>query len=299
MPTANSEATVRVESGRRLGMRYDLFEPARDTDRSGALLVLVHGFGCNRGYVRGHGERLAAAGAAVMTPNVYFMAAFSEDGKAMQDNIQRGVDQVADHARWLLKRASGNSGAPPAALYLAGHSAGGAVVLEAAALLASWGVRLAGVCLLDGVPWARTTRAAAAFPSPDTLLLAPHSKPSAWNKHGAMREVLAAVPGPRRPLRLSLPRSEHGDPMLPRPAAAWALRAVGLLGPPVCTEIYAGLLGALLRGGPEPEGIEARVRELIASHPGDLQMEEDPASSQAAAAGDGAAPRALSKACVQ
>lgn len=57
-------------------MQYDLFELARDPDRSDAVLVLMHGFGRKRGCV--HGERLAAAVAAVMTPNIYFRAAFSE-----------------------------------------------------------------------------------------------------------------------------------------------------------------------------------------------------------------------------
>jgi hypothetical protein len=73
-----SGVKVQVESGRRLGMRYDLFQPEAPSDRNCSALVLVHGFGCNRTYMKGHARRLASAGASVMTPNVYFMPAWRQ-----------------------------------------------------------------------------------------------------------------------------------------------------------------------------------------------------------------------------
>lgn len=47
---------------------------------------------------------------------------------------------------------------------MAGHSAGGAVLFEAASLLHAEGLRISCLCLLDAVPWPRTAVAAASWP---------------------------------------------------------------------------------------------------------------------------------------
>lgn len=48
---------------------------------------------------------------------------------------------------------------------MAGHSAGGAVLFEAASQLHAEGLRISCLCLLDAVPWPRTSVAAASWPA--------------------------------------------------------------------------------------------------------------------------------------
>jgi hypothetical protein len=200
---------------------------------------------------------------------------------------------VADHARWLLKRVTaaaatqisssneqegggslcrGRCEKSPASptLFLAGHSAGGAVVFEAAILLASWGISVRGVSLMDGVPWPRTISAASRFHSQRTSLLAVRSMPSSWNKEGAIMEALTAVPSPPAVVVL-LPHSQHGDPILPRPWPAWALRAAGLLGPELCTQLYADLLAEFVSCQADINNIVRRVQQLALEYPGEVE----------------------------
>ena len=146
---------VRVVNGSALA--YDLYIPnARSTALAGILLL--HGFGADRRSLAGHAARLAGAGvAAVLTPD---MSSLMAGGVEVARG--RNIAQAADHALWLatLPQLVGGPG-----IALAGHSAGGAVVFEAAATLAAQGAAPRGVCLLDGVPWERTAAAAPSWPA--------------------------------------------------------------------------------------------------------------------------------------
>ena len=276
---------VRVVNGSALA--YDLYVPtARSTALAGILLL--HGFGADRRSLAGHAARLAGAGvAAVLTPDMSsLMAGGVEVARA------RNIAQAADHALWLrtLPQLAGGAG-----IALAGHSAGGAVIFEAAAVLAAQGAAPRGVCLLDGVPWERTSAAAASWPAAQVPLLAIRGADDSWNMNGKMRSVLNALPAPGASV-VFLPRSRHGDAIDPK-RKLWALRLAGLLGAPGSSQLIASLLDAFLRDAlsSAPGGFETgALAKLAAEHPDELVVEHrrgTEASERAAvsAAADGAA----------
>ena len=255
---------VRVVNGSALA--YDLYVP---TLRSTALagILLLHGFGADRRSLAGHAARLAGAGvAAVLTPD---MSSLMSGGVEVARS--RNIAQAADHARWLaaLPQLAGGPG-----VALAGHSAGGAVVFEAAAALTSQGAAPRGVCLLDSVPWERTAAAAAAWPAAQVPLLAIRGADDSWNMKGKMRAVRSALPPPGASA-VFLPRSRHGDAIDPK-RNLWALRLAGLLGAPGSSELIAALLDAYMRDAlsSAPGGFETgALAKLAAEHPDELVVE--------------------------
>ena len=255
---------VRVVNGSALA--YDLYVPnARSTALAGILLL--HGFGADRRSLAGHAARLAGAGvAAVLTPD---MSSLMSGG--VEAARSRNVAQAADHALWLatLPQLVGGPG-----IALAGHSAGGAVVFEAAAALAAQGAAPRGLCLLDGVPWERTATAAAAWPAAQVPLLAIRGASDSWNMKGKMQSVLSLLPTPGASV-VFLPRSRHGDAIDPK-QKLWALRLAGLLGAPGSSELIASLLDAYMRDAlsSAPGGFEAgALAKLAAEHPDELIVE--------------------------
>jgi len=88
----------------------------------------------------------------------------------MSEAQARNIDGAVEHVFWALS-LRGRGGAPwvdPTRVALGGHSAGGAVSLEAAVALRCRGVRVAGLVLLDAVPWPRTVATAAGLFEPRT-----------------------------------------------------------------------------------------------------------------------------------
>ena len=255
---------VRVVNGSALA--YDLYVPnARSTALAG--IVLLHGFAADRRSVAGHAARLAGAGvAAVLTPDMSSL--MSGGGEVARS---RNIAQAADQALWLatLPQLVGGPG-----VALAGHSAGGAVVFEAAAALAAQGAAPRGVVLLDGVPWERTAAAAAAWPAAQVPLLAIRGASDSWNMNGKLRSVLSALPTPGASV-VFLPRSRHGDAIDPK-RNRWALRLAGLLGAPGSSELIASLLDSYMYDvlSSAPGGFEAgALAKLAAQHPDELVVE--------------------------
>ena len=219
------------------------------------LAVLVHGFGGQRTHMRHHAEALAREGYAVVAPDMSSLL----PGPPAQ---VRNIAMVVAHVQRLI------AGAPPATdaarVLLVGHSAGGAVVLEAAVALAGAGQPAAAVVLLDAVPWPRTRTVAATFPCDRTLLISIRSAPSAWNLQGAIAPTLAHLAGNPRYLDVALPRSRHGDPV--RPAMGRVTAALlGLLGPPEAADAYVALLVAVAKDMASPAGVPAAVIDARAS----------------------------------
>ena len=260
----NVSSGVRDVAGSRLP--YDLYVP---TGRSSALagILLLHGFGADRRSLAGHAARLAGAGvAAVLTPDMSSLMA-----GGVEVARSRNIAQAADWALWLATQPQ-TAGGPGVAL--AGHSAGGAVIFEAAAQLASQGAAPLGACLLDGVPWERTIAAAATWPAQQVPLLALRGADDSWNMNGKFRTVLAALPAPGATVAF-LPRSRHGDAIDPK-RKLWALRLAGLLGAPGSSELIASLLDAFMRDvlSGNATGFEGgALARIAAEHPDELKVE--------------------------
>ena len=109
----------------------------------------------------------------------------------------RNIENLADHVRWLRTRATAE-GDPlfglldPGRIGLLGHSAGGAISLEAAIELDEAGESVDALMLLDGVPWARTVDRAADLP--ELAFASVRSEPTACNADGEILEVLTRLP---------------------------------------------------------------------------------------------------------
>ena len=258
---------------------YDLHTPP-SLSAPAPLILLTHGFASDKSTLAGHAARLCAAGLVVL--NINMSTLFRPTPEAAQ---VRNIAAVSAHVRWALtlSHPSGVQLVDPTRIQLAGHSAGGAVSLEAAMALRRTGIHVSRVCLLDAVPWPRTLREAGGLfatgapgapPPPAVLCL--RSEPSAWNMRGnvltflatarAGRGVSAGASGGALTDAL-LVRSGHGDPISPPPKGC-LVRALGLLGPPRCAELYAELLLAFARGEEAAalgalEGAELRVSRFF------------------------------------
>jgi hypothetical protein len=237
--------------------QYDLYIPV--TSFPAPFVLLIHGFAAHRGTLRGHAERLCAKGFVVLNANMSTL--FAPTLEAAQ---QRNIQMAAAHVEWALQQPA-PGGAPGGGatvlvdrsrVGLAGHSAGGAVVLEAAVELRSRGVAVARLCLLDGVPWPRTLGAAGRLlvpgGAPPPRVLSLRSDPGAWNMRGRILEALRAAKsggGGDAPLITDalIAGSGHGDPICP-PQRGLVVKLMGLLGPPRCAELYSELLDAFLQG---------------------------------------------------
>ena len=263
--SASSPATpFSIYGGHRVGLgvaaghrvAYDLFLPdgafpdsegARDgasaasegrgsgRNLSQIAVILLHGFGGTRGHMKGHAERLAAAGIPSLTPE---MTSLMRGG--LETAQLRNIELIVQHADWLLRKVGARK------LLFAGHSAGGAVMLEAALRLTRCVV---GVVLLDAVPWPRTIRVLAeASPLPcEMLILCIRAEPGTWNRYGNVQEALGlplfdAHKARGKLLDVYLRGSGHGDAMNPQPYPSLLLRLLSLAG----DERFVGAFSDLL-----------------------------------------------------
>jgi pimeloyl-ACP methyl ester carboxylesterase len=150
----------------------------------------VHGFARDRQFHRDNARYIAKRGLIVMTPDLVSLLG----GEASQ---KRNISDIVDHVAWLTSR-SGTVGdvlegrIDPSRIGLAGHSAGGAIVFEAAAQAQSPLATVNAVGLLDAVPWSRTLAQADAFPA--IALASVRSESSPCNANGSVRSLLARLP---------------------------------------------------------------------------------------------------------
>jgi pimeloyl-ACP methyl ester carboxylesterase len=175
---------------------------------------------------------------------------------------ERNVSQAVSHVHWALALPNSAGTGPlvdPHLVFLCGHSAGGAVALEASVALRKEGVHVKGLCLLDGVPWPRTERVASSelfgFGGP-LRILSLRSVPGAWNLKGKIKGTLDTAWAERKgPVEgqqqqqqsyvdVFIKESGHGDPINPQ-KRGFIVNLLGLLGPPRCAAIYADLLNTL------------------------------------------------------
>ena len=216
---------VSVESGRREaadGSRVDyvLYVPQANPELPQPpwpAVVLTHGF--ERDFSRHvlNAIYLAERGVIVLTPD---MTSLSGTSASQLQN----VSLTADHLLWLLHRSSDPKDllfglVDSKRLGLIGHSAGGAVSVEAAVDLQSKGVSIAALCLLDTVPWPRTI--AAAKNLKPLALMSARSEPSRCNANGAVIGLLAQVPF--EIYNLKIRSATHCDPESPTDIACMLL----------------------------------------------------------------------------
>ena len=185
---------VSVESGTRQALTgasvaYDLFIPRLAAGLPGPpfpAVILTHGFARDRTFHRNNAFYMAQRGIVVLTPDMVSLLG----GAASQS---ANIALLSDHVRWLTERSNA-AGDPLAGILdarrigLAGHSAGGAVSVEAAVKTQEGSASVAAVCLLDAVPWERTLeRAADLSPMP---LVSIRSEPGSWNLNGRVLDLL-------------------------------------------------------------------------------------------------------------
>jgi dienelactone hydrolase len=186
---ACAAAGVQVENGKRTTARgdtieYDLYLP--EGQRAVPAVILTHGFGRSRKQHADTARFLAESGMVVLVPNMVSLFG----GKGAQ---AANVENTVDHIVWLRERSAREGDLlkrqlDPERIALAGHSAGGAVSFDAVVSAQKRGVPVAGVVLLDAVPWPETVdRARQARQVPIASL---RSEPSMCNGSGSVSKLL-------------------------------------------------------------------------------------------------------------
>jgi pimeloyl-ACP methyl ester carboxylesterase len=190
--------SVRVEHGTRRTtagdqIAYSLFVPQPSESLAAPpypAVVISHGFARSRRFHVNTACELAKRGIVVLTPDLISLLG----GEKAQ---LRNIANLVDHVRWLRARTMAEDDPLFGVLEserigLVGHSAGGAIALEAALELAEAGENAAALMLLDGVPWTRTVERAGELP--ELAFASVRSEPTACNAEGAIREVLVRLP---------------------------------------------------------------------------------------------------------
>jgi len=208
---------LRTEEGTRTAasgdsVPYSLFVPVPRVGLPGPpwpALVLSHGFARNRRYHAENARYLASRGIVTLTPN------FVKLGGGRPSQL-RNVRNTADHVVWLVERSSSPTDSiaglvDERRIGLAGHSAGGAVSLEAAVALTESGRPLEALLLLDAVPWPRTAALVSDLLPLDFASL--RSEPSACNAFASVVPVLPGLRVPNDDVRIL--GATHCDPENP------------------------------------------------------------------------------------
>lgn len=184
---------VEVETGSRTAstgdtVKYNLFIPREAADRPAApwpTVVLLHGFARSKSFHATTARHLAERGFIVLTPN--------QVGLGGIGSRETNIAVTLDHLAWLRQRGR-CPGDPldglvdPRRSALVGHSAGGAVVFEAAVRSQSYEHPVGALLLLDAVPWRSTLEAAPELTLPVFGSL--RSEPSSCNAQAEVRELL-------------------------------------------------------------------------------------------------------------
>lgn len=173
------------------------------------MLILLHGFTRDYGRHAANAVHYACAGIVTYTPNLIPVDAWGSDD-------ERRVANVVDHVKWLRGRALEPTDplygvADPEKIALGGHSAGGAVSVEALERLQNEAIPVSALVLLDAVPEENTLKAAAELnPLP---VLSVRSRPGPCNAYGAGRTLEDAIPF--HITSFFFPTATHCDPESP------------------------------------------------------------------------------------
>jgi pimeloyl-ACP methyl ester carboxylesterase len=173
------------------------------------VLVLSHGFLRDYGRHVENPVAFACQGIATFTPNLVPVDAWAAD-RAQQ------VADVVDHVHWLRRRALDPEDPlfgtlDPSRFALGGHSAGGAVSVEAAEVLQREGTRISALVLWDAVPDDATLKSAEKIQPLPVLSL--RSRPGPCNAYGSTQDLEKSFPFPIQ--SIFLPSATHCDPESP------------------------------------------------------------------------------------
>lgn len=192
---------------------YMLFVPAGADQLAEApfpVLVLTHGFARDYGRQVANAAVYAQEGIIVMIPN----AATRAGGVELRH--REVVERTVGHVDWLIERGNDQDDklfglVDNGRIALAGHSAGGAISLEAARDLQAAGRPPAALVLLDAVPYNSTIDDAGTLdPLP---MLSLRSEPHPCNSDGSVGEVIAALSFPIEDILIE--GATHCDPESP------------------------------------------------------------------------------------
>ena len=189
---------VHVEHGTRrttagVGVSYSLFMPQPSVSLAAPpypAVVISHGFARGKRFHANTACALAECGIVVLTPDLISLLG----GEEAQ---LRNIENLVDHVRWLRSRTMGEDDPlfgllDSQRIGLVGHSAGGAISLEAAIELDEAGEGVNALMLLDGVPWSRTVERAGELQ--ELAFASVRSEPTVCNAEGAIRDVLVRLP---------------------------------------------------------------------------------------------------------
>lgn len=191
------------------GVLYVPLRFERSEVSSYPVLILLHGFSRDYGRHTANAIHYACAGFVTYTPNLIPVDALASDD-------ERQVANVVDHVKWLRGRALDPSDPlygvlDPQRIVLGGHSAGGALSVEALERLQNEALPVSGLFLLDAVPHERTLEAAAKLkPLP---ILSVRSRPGPCNAYGSARTLEDTIPF--QITSFFVPSATHCDPESP------------------------------------------------------------------------------------
>ena len=122
------QSGVRPFDPPRYSVNYDLYSPSSTSVSSFPFFLLLHGFGGRRSHLSGHAASLSSQGCLVL--NCDMSGLMSPSTIAAQE---RNILQAVSHVNWAmsLKHDDGTPMVDPKRIFLSGHSAGGAIALEA------------------------------------------------------------------------------------------------------------------------------------------------------------------------
>lgn len=169
------------------------------------VLVLSHGFLRDYGRHVQNALALACEGIVTFVPNLVPVDAWNADQSEQ-------VADVVDHVLWLSRRASDPEDPlfgliDPHRLALGGHSAGGAVSVQALEILQGQGTLVSALVLWDAVPDEEALEAAKKLqPLP---VLSIRSRPGPCNAYGSTQDLDQSFPFPVQ--SVFLPSATHCD----------------------------------------------------------------------------------------
>jgi dienelactone hydrolase len=188
-PPPAGSFTTRVKLDGKLSMAVDVYLP--EAPQSAPVVMLAHGFTQDRKYHANQGKRLAAEGYVVLIPSLVRFADHAGHGRdlvALLDWVERQQDDQASPLHGRVKKGSAAA---------CGHSAGGLSALLAAAA----DPRIRVLVLLDAVDWHGLGAKAAANLKIPTLSVC--AEASAWNANGSPEQLAAALPEPKRTVKIA------------------------------------------------------------------------------------------------
>lgn len=188
---------VEVETGTResrsgIEVEYSLFVPVQKPGLPlppWPVVLLNHGFARSKKFHANTAHHMAQRGFIVLTPD--------QIGLGGSGSRDANISLTLEHLEWLRMRGRTPGDrldglVDPSRMALAGHSAGGAVSLEAAACSQETDHPVTALVLLDAVPWPSTVGAARNLTVPEVASF--RSEPSPCNAQGSIRDALRELP---------------------------------------------------------------------------------------------------------